>query len=890
MFFIFIRREIYCETDIKSKEEDIVKCIESAFFSTELSLPYQNCYYDRSHFYSLNNTNANNDNESNKLQSLKDITKVSTLNTTFSNYNYLRKSDNTNYYSLVDESLVLSDFSDINEETIKEMSGCKEHASSTEFMDMHEKMEEQKEITLDDKLTSKEEDFKNEIPAIIEHLKIGDLSCERRNINQNLCKRKENVRTTKTKYFKNTSVFNADNTENSSIKNEEKQNIEMKDQNKFFKCFIDASDLIDDDKTNAEKNEKLANSKILNTSIDSKTNHERIKVSCEKQTPDSLDDDPYQNDIEGTAVEYADANLKICNVETQRLQSKLQNDFLQANLQQNIIEQSTNDLSKKCDKSVVPISNEIVHNSDLIDKSVHLILDETIAQFKTYLVEKYECAKVNHIYSVNELQRLKNFDELIANDTQFLYLKYNLEELITTESLNKTNVAMNKFLIKQYEKGHRSEEVYSFVKTILINLLEKRNVDCEMKSNLQNSEQTIDLVNKERLQNTKVFCEPEDVKKDVDELFRILLKSLNTKQCKEKMKSCISESSNSSDPVTIKSCGFFINLKENNVKSTTHTETKEKSLPSKQLFSMFINFGNSTDSDSSTEIQNKFEKRKNQYINKLEKSRELRNSAGSLNDSGEGRKLEKIMQNSAKTCTVFSTEKTLKENQPTNVVCDDISPVIRRCKNSSPHPREMRRSWNVDKTSEINRNSVTKHKRSYSVSSRNENINDTSLCSVDINLNKGDDDKDEHPSIGNADSANEFTINGESEMSNTCSYSEWENDKKKYSDSLKTNETNEEKLNEKNFVKLSDMDKEPKTLLSSNNQWPSIRMTKSATGVETNWFETKLLNGSVNSRSLSRIFPDLSASVLSKPNSDVDDTTISSISSVQSSSVVSTCG
>jgi hypothetical protein len=193
----------------------------------------------------------------------------------------------------------------------------------------------------------------------------------------------------------------------------------------------------------------------------------------------------------------------------------------------------------------------------------------------------------------------------------------------------------------------------------------------------------------------------------------------------------------------------------------------------------------------------------------------------------------------------------------------------------------------VDKTCKLGQSLATKHKRSFSVAEPNP-------C---FEIAAGDlpQPSDDMPSIGNADSTNELTVNGESEISNSVSCSEQNaveskpKSSKTHCKSPQNSKGNVEKVKEKTFVRLSDLDKEPKSLPISE-PWPSIRMTKSVTGTESNWLETKLLNNSVNSRSLSRIFPDLSFSVLSKTNSDVDDTTVSSISSIHSSSVVSTCG
>lgn len=486
--------------------------------------------------------------------------------------------------------------------------------------------------------------------------------------------------------------------------------------------------------------------------------------------------------------------------------------------------------------------------------------------FKTYLMEKYDCARKNHAYSDDELQRLKVFDELVSQDSTFTYVKCDLEEMIASGA-TKLRIAMHKFLVKQYEKHHKS--TYSSVKSILKDFLKQQagGEPVQSPDSLNEDERN------ERLNDVIVA--------EVDELFKKLLK-LNAANVQQ-----------SAEPVTSRSCGFFIDLKQS---PKPRSEAKEKSLPSKQLFSMFIDFGASTDSDSSLEVQNRLERRKKQYISKLEKSRELRNSATSLNEVEPvvGRKLEKIVQSTPLSCSVVS-EKSTDEVKS----IDTSTVVMRRSKktNGTPHPSVARRSWNVDKTNEINQNTVLKHKRSYSVSAHQyEPVPDA--YTVDVNLNRQE--GTEFPSIGNADSTNELTVNGESEISNSQSYSEGGDARTQSSVSdsisaqvsangdLPKSEETCSKSKEKVFVKLSDMDKEPKSLSSS--QWSSVRMTKSAIGTEASWFETKLLNGSVNSRSLSRIFPDLSVSVLSKPNSDVDDTTVSSFSSVHSSSAVSTCG
>ncbi|CAH0383089.1 unnamed protein product [Bemisia tabaci] len=81
------------------------------------------------------------------------------------------------------------------------------------------------------------------------------------------------------------------------------------------------------------------------------------------------------------------------------------------------------------------------------------------------------------------------------------------------------------------------------------------------------------------------------------------------------------------------------------------------------------------------------------------------------------------------------------------------------------------------------------------------------------------------------------------------------------------------------FVKLSDMDKEPlKT--QSNKKGGSNRMSRSIP--EVSWIESKLQSKSATSRSLNRLFPQLSASINSR-TSDYSDTDLSTISSMHSS-------
>lgn len=549
-------------------------------------------------------------------------------------------------------------------------------------------------------------------------------------------------------------------------------------------------------------------------------------------------------------------------------------------------EQEESDISKTNTEPKIPSAELIINGAEnfVIDaiKNFHsnsqALIDElevdpyytsadALSCFKSYLSEKYECAKKNHTYSDLEIKRLKMFDELLMNDTKFLFLKYNLEEILSSHTPSKTEVAMHKFLIKQYEKNHGTEKTFAFVKALMLDILQNR-------SDSQQLENIFSLVSDGS---------------DVDDLLRKLLslKSVNTKPNTTNSQESVRDSVTSSS----KNCGFFIDLKDN--ASRPITDTKEKLLPSKRLFSMFVDIGNSTDSDSSMEVQNKFERRKKQYFSKMEKSRELRTSVSSLHDSDGSRKLSTAVHTTPLNCSIASAEKAINENfQSSN--------VVRRCKTSSPHPQSVRRSWNVDKTNEINQNTITKHKRSYSVSEDQSCNRKLSLDVVtdDINLNVEIVVNSEFRSIGNADSTNELTVNGESEISNSQSHSEQEPESKTVSStstsktcpkSPHNSENNVDKL-KKNFVKLSDLDKEPKKTTVSDPWPPMLRMTKSVTGTESNWLETKLLNDSINSRSLSRIFPDLSVSSRSKPGSELDDTTISSISSVQSSSAVSACG
>lgn len=942
-----ISREIYYASEIKSKEDELLKCIESAFsIDKPLSLEGSSDF-ELSHYFSINDSFISTSTP--KLHLLRDLSK----STTCVSFSHFRNSDNTVYYSLVDESLVLSDFSDINEDPSKGMNNHKDllksassemNITSRDPPGIDEPVQS-KCITANVIDSMSEASIDSTPKSVVEHISISDLLHD--------AKKEPESNPPPKKFFTN------DEEQNSSISS-----------GKVRKFFIDASDLIDEDADNGgekvlpvtnvqepqtspslhygepnfESNSNvipseeiiceklqfelttapvpkgnkceeaetettctlsLQNAKISEKSrptynkepdepVETTCNvvlrrdktHRAPEVDslmlsqnevtyvvpeeessynvplrneklCEKQTPDSLDDYPPTNECD----QHTPAELR----------NKLENDFLRASLTEKEQHCDPDLAQTSCDPLPAQRSCENENHSFAFIPAISFEI------FKTYLIEKFECARKNHAYSDDELQRLKVFDELISQDDSFTYLRCDLEEMLASDT-TKLRIAMHKFLVKQYEKHHKS--TYSSVKAIIVDFLKQH------EGNEQKFTQTPDSLNgddgDERLDDAIVA--------EVDKLFKKLLKiSAPSDKQPEPVKD---------QPVTSRSCGFFIDLKES---PKPKSEAKERSLPSKQLFSMFIDFGNSTDSDSSLEVQNRLERRKKQYISKLEKSRELRNSTTSLNEveAVAGRQLEKIVQSTPLSCNTTSTsEKSTDEAKSV----DTSTVVLRRNKNTNgtPHPHAIRRSWNVDKTNEVNQNTVTKHKRSYSVSARQcEAISDTPYV-VEVNMNRQV-HAAEFPSIGNADSTNELTVNGESEISNNHSYSEGgdaatqssisnsTSAKASTNGALAKSEENCSKTKEKVFVKLSDMDKEPKTL-STTDQWSSVRMTKSAIGTETSWFETKLLNGSVNSRSLSRIFPDLSASVLSKPNSDVDDTTVSSMSSVQSSSAVSTCG
>lgn len=985
-------REIYYASEIKSKEDELLKCIESAFsIDKPLSLEGSSDF-ELSHYFSINDSFIGTSTP--KLHLLRDLSKSSTC----VSYSHFRNSDNTVYYSLVDESLVLSDFSDINEDPSRGMNNRNElsKSASSEMNGVSrdppvtDEPAQRKCITANVLDSSPKAVVDSTPKAVVKHISISDLLHDAK---------KE---------------FESDPPPRKLFSSDAEQNSNNCSSGRVRKFFIDASDLIDEDAANGdekippvtlsfepqtsasllceepkfessshvipaeeiiceksqfeltcaplqsgnkcEENEvetsctlSLRNAKTSEKSqltcneewdkpVETSCNivlrrektHEvpivepiipaendvtlqsrvescynvpfRKEKLCEKQTPDSLDDDPQSTE---------------CNQHTPaELRNKLQIDFLRASLTET--EQSCDPIpsprsydsmpaqkicdpipaqrscdpiptQRSCDPLPAPRSCDLIPSKRSCDPlpaprscenenhSFASIPAISFDIFKTYLIEKYDCARKNHAYSDDELQRLKVFDELVLQDDTFTYVKCDLEEMLASGA-TKLRIAMHKFLVKQYERHHKS--TYSSVKALISDFLKQR------EGGEPKFLQTPDSLNgdnrNERLDDAIVA--------EVDELFKKLLKiNVPNVQQSEPAKE---------PPVTSKSCGFFIDLKES---PKPRFEPKEKSLPSKQLFSMFIDFGNSTDSDSSLEVQNRLERRKKQYISKLEKARELRNSVTSLNEVEPvvGCKLEKIVQSTPQSCsTVSAPEKSTDEVKSV----DTSAVVMRRSKktNGTPHPNAIRRSWNVDKTNEINQNTISKHKRSYSVSAHQYEPIPDAVYTVDVNLNCQEGTA-EFPSIGNADSTNELTVNGESEISNSHSYSEGGDARTQSSVSNSTSAQvsangdlpkSEEicsKSKEKVFVKLSDMDKEPKTL-SSTNQWSSVRMTKSAIGTETSWFESKLLNGSVNSRSLSRIFPDLSASVLSKPNSDVDDTTVSSISSVQSSSAVSTCG
>lgn len=946
--------------------------------------------FDRKLFGSAGTLEQDPCNSARKQRLLTDLSKVNALNTTYVSRHYFRSnSDNSVYYSLVDKSLVLSDYSDVNEEVVPEMSGRQEREESTPVQEADKRDPLTKNVEAE--ITCKRETSVHASP-IVEHLSINDLP---------------ELTETKTKYFPDDSHAN----------------VVGKRKGKFFKFFIDASDLIDESGNNDETDNSLKTESKPDSLGISEQFDARKRVRSEKPTPDSLDDESRSYDHSETsevdlhsklADDFREAGEKCakpqlsqtftidtrsspdqtakfdsfgnsqarCADKTEQVQppktaasnhsqeqsclshSKRDDSVSTDELCETVLAQrtyiclepvylipekripdtedrpddgkrvreeprvqchqnqsqpynkdqtaqlpsadetgllslhkSTFDLESRpvlevaseppesaalstktesqttCAQLAVNQVEQFGVQSDPQNQSAELEEDpfytsvDAFSCFKSYLVEKYECAKKNHTYTDSELKRLKMFDELVLNDTRFHFLKYNLEEILSSPSPSKTEIAMHKFLIKQYEKKQGAEKTFAYVKSLMLDILQTRSDSCtSVSSSIDVADTTDGAV--------------------VDDLLKKLLSRKAAASKPAPAKRC--ESLNESVTSSSKSCGFFIDLKD---AAKPTSDAKEKSLPSKKLFSMFVDIGNSTDSDSSIEVQSKFERRKKQYISKMEKSRELRNSVTSLNDSDESRRLEKIVQSTPLNCS--GAEKAVNETllQSSN--------VVRRRKTESPHPHEVRRSWNVDKTNEINQNTITKHKRSYSVS-ENQSCNGTlpvGTVAVDINLNP--EVGNEFPSIGNADSTNELTVNGESEISNSQSYSEQEPDSKAVSSSStsktcpkspQNSDDNPERTKEKNlFVKLSDLDKEPKSSTCSD-PWPSIRMTKSVTGTETNWLETKLLNGSVNSRSLSRIFPDLSVSVLSKPGSDVDDTTVSSISSVQSSSAVSTCG
>lgn len=830
-----------------------MRCIDSAF-SFDKEPPQEDSGVENSDYSNLPSSTSQ------KNRVLDDATKYLG--------NYLETSHNTVYYSLVDESLVLSDFSDIHDEGAKEMSGCSANGDS--------------------KVKS-------------------DSSGDRRH---------ENVRV----------GANGDSC-----------NADFRKGGKFCRYFIDASNLTDESETSlGDLNHVPENGAAIMEDKDVKVNQRNgdaqkseVRKCNVDQTPDSLDDDPYGGN---------------CDVEMRK--AKLESDFAQATEKE-----KTGRSDRYSDDILKTLYPELMLELSFSDKvnffSSEDVIEfqpttEALKNFKNYLMEKYESLKGNQA-SVDS-KHLNIFDELICEDKQFLLLKYNLEEILSADSATKTEIAEHKFLYNEYEKKHGVEKTYNFIKSFTISILQKIR-ETESKPRPEKYDQTPDSLNEDEPRSCtsernsisenepkpeqepprtmEPQLRPEQPAPPKVELPEAPLKfqnsaysprseqpepqpksqqsptkpeqpvppssseqpaSLSRIEQAQSPKSQQSESLPSLEPkrerkesVTSKSYGFFIDLKDSNPKPPKE-DTKEKSLPSKQLFSMFIDFGNSTDSDSSIGMQNKFERRKKQYFSKLEKSR---GSASSLNDFSESSKSEKMVQSAIAPSEV----------KPSPDITHSMNAVIRRTK-ASPHPQSNRRSWNVDKPAEINQ-SVLRHKRSSSVSSQKDfNV------APQTRPNSRFIEK-EFPSIGNADSTNELTVNGESEISNSYSEHDKENktpcnsnsnksSQKCSEKSLKTDENENIDKTKEDFVKLSDLDKEPKVPVSTE-KWTSVRMTKSATGTD-NWFETKLLNGSANSRSLSRIFPDISASILSKPNSDVDDTTISSISSVQSSSAVSTCG
>lgn len=769
---IFFYRDIYRAAEIREKEEEILKCIDLAFASDKEAYLQEDSGVENSEY-------SNNSSNPSKSKAVEESSKY------LGNY-HLDNSNNAVYYSLVDESLVLSDFSDIHEEGVKEMSACPKE-----------------DVKID---SSGDRCHDRECPS-----------------------------------------------ENKPTSNGA--------SGKFFKYFIDASNLTDESETSLDLN--LATSSPPENEPPQARNSapDASQKSINNQTPDSLDDDP--NDGECT---------------DQMRCAQLQGDFARASAQnQKSVENSPTSASKKYKESLLEtlypelvmelsFSDEI-KQFDKYDAVEFQPTSEALKNFKNYLMEKYESLKSDRV--TVELKHSNIFDQLIGEDKQFLLLKYNLEEILSAESASKTEIAEHKFLYNEYEKKHGVEKTRHFIKSFTISILQNRKTKPkydQTPDSLNDEGEPVESANSEMRQVESV-SEPSPVKEPASE----------------------SESKESS---ANKSYGFFIDLKDNSVPAAQEKpETKEKSAVSKQLFSMFIDFGNSTDSDSSIGMQNKFERRKKQYFSKLEKSRELRNSASSLNDFGETNKPEKAVENPIS--NVMATKSTAEITQ------SEHSGVVRRCKNSSggvSYLHANRRSWNVDKTPlEASQNFLLRHKRSASVSSQKD-IDCTPQTRPNSQLIER-----EFPSIGNADSTNELTINGgESEISSYSCGSEHDkenktpcnsnsNESSQRASEKETKKDENENINVKDdFVKLSDLDKEPKPH-SGTEKWSSVRMTKSATGTE-NWLETKILSGSANSRSLSRIFPDISANILSKPNSDVDDTTISSISSIQSSSAVSTCG
>ncbi|XP_065223995.1 uncharacterized protein LOC135848130 isoform X2 [Planococcus citri] len=749
-------RDIYCAAEIREKEEEILKCIDLAFASDKESYLQEDSGVENSDYSA---------NSSNPLRNKPVVESPKYL----SNYN-LNSSNNAVYYSLVDESLVLSDFSDIHEEGVKEMS------------------------------SRPKEDAK------------ADSSGDR-------C-RSDNECASETK-----PTSNGGNDVNQTTSSP-------------------PPPVVSD-----------------GPAAPLQTNGNRCKNQIDNQTPDSLDDDPKDEQCPS---------------------AKLQQDFARASIRQsdeNVLAEKRFSSTKKYNENLLAdLYPELMLELSFSDKVKYFDKDdavefqptsEALKNFKNYLMEKYESLKGDR--ATVEMKHSDIFDQLIGEDKQFLLLKYNLEEILSAESASKTEIAEHKFLYNEYEKKHGVQKTYNFIKSFSISILQSRPTKpkCDQTpDSLNDEEETPKSTNS----NT---CDADPVPV--------------TSAVKEASAEVEAESKESS---ANKSYGFFIDLKDSNVQATQEKPaTKEKSAAaSKQLFSMFIDFGNSTDSDSSIGIQNKFERRKKQYFNKLEKSRELRNSVSSLNDVSENSKSEKVVQNPIS--NVMASQPTAEITQ------SEHSGVVRRNKNlhgGVSYPSANRRSWNVDKTPlEPNQNFLLRHKRSSSVSSQKD-VDCTPQTRPNSQLIER-----EFPSIGNADSTNELTINGgESEISTYSCGSEHDKENKTPCNSnsnessqrasekeTKTDE-NENISAKDEFVKLSDLDKEPKPLLNTE-KWTSVRMTKSATGTE-NWLETKILSGSANSRSLSRIFPDISANILSKPNSDVDDTTISSISSVQSSSAVSTC-